>query len=479
MWRLCSTRRFGLALGMVCALAASPAFGQTARLDGERDVQPARATLAIVGGMLIDGHEGAPINHAVVLIDGNTIVAVGSRDTLRVPAGARIIDARGMTILPGLIDAHVHLDMLGHTSYPRWHKLYSKRYPEIMEIASRQLIFQGVTSAADLWGDPQALIVTRKKIDSGQIPGPRMKMSMGLIANWGAGSAGASTAGRVDVPMTMQARTPEEARDAALKAIANGADFIKVHNGLSGEQLAAVAAEAQRRGMWITGHVDDRANLLARIRNGQHAIEHLGLSSGGSPTIHPDVVQGLIDHRTYVVPTLIQSKIQTTTLEWPDWIDNPRARLTTPVEFWGEVRQSLEHPERLVYFGNAARVRSMAEQGAKLRQLYDAGVRLLVGTDSGTPFNFHTDALWREMDLMVHYGIPPMEVLAMATRRNAEYMRMGDKVGTITAGRLADVIVVDGNPLLGMRDLRNVVAVVKDGKVLKGTAIDALSPTSP
>lgn len=476
MCQFLSSKRFSrIALALTFALAASPALSQTARLDGERDTQPPRATLAIVGGTLIDGHEGPPVNHAVVLIDGNKIVAVGTRDALKVPAGAKVIDARGMTILPGLIDVHVHLDMLGHTSYPRWHQLYGSRYPEIMEVSARQLIFQGVTSAADLWGDPEALKATRKKIDSGQIPGPRMKMSMGLLANWGTQGAGASTAGRVNVPMTMQVKTLEATREATLTAIRNGADFIKAHNGLSGEQLAVVADEAHRRGMWITGHVDDRANLLARIRNGQDAIEHLGLASGNSPTIHPEVVQALLDQRTFVVPTLIQSKIQTATVEWPDWIDNPRARSTMPGEFWREIRQSLEHPERLVYFGNAARVRSMAEQGAKFRQLYQAGVRLLAGTDSGTPLNFQTDALVRELDLMVQYGMPPMEVLATATRRNAEYLKMGEQVGTVSAGMLADIVVVDGNPLLSMRDLRNVVVVVKDGKILKGAASDALN----
>lgn len=103
--------------------------------------------------------------------------------------------------------------------------------------------------------------------------------------------------------------------------------------------------------------------------------------------------------------------------------------------------------------------------GVKLRQLRDAGVRVLVGTDAGTPLNFHTDATWQEMELMVQNGFPPLEVLATATRRNAQYLGRGDELGTITRGKLADLIVVDGNPLLSMRDLRHVVTVIKDGQV--------------
>ena len=109
----------------------------------------------------------------------------------------------------------------------------------------------------------------------------------------------------------------------------------------------------------------------------------------------------------------------------------------------------------------------MNQIGRKLRQLREAGVRVLVGTDAGTPLNFHTDATWQEMDLMVGYGFPPMEVLVTATRRNAEYLGRGDELGSIARGKLADMIVVDGNPLLSMRDLRNVVVVVKDGHVYR------------
>ena len=138
----------------------------------------------------------------------------------------------------------------------------------------------------------------------------------------------------------------------------------------------------------------------------------------------------------------------------------------------------MANPQRLNYFGGAARARAMREQGTKFKQLWDAGVRVLVGTDGGTPLNFQTDATWQEMDLMVRYGVPAMDVIAMATRHNAEYLRMGSELGTITPGKLADIIVVDGNPLISMRDLRHVVAVVKDGKVYKGNVSEPRAGTS-
>jgi imidazolonepropionase-like amidohydrolase len=471
MFHTCRTGHIGLVLTVFCTLPAV-VDARAQRLDGERDAQPSRATLAIVGGMLIDGHEGPPRPQSVVLVDGNRIVAVGSRDTLRVPAGARVIDAGGMTVMPGLIDAHVHMDIIGHTNYPHWHRTYLPRYQEIIATSARQLIMNGVTTAVDLSGQPEALIAVRNRVENGQLPGPRMKLSMGWISNW----PDAQWERHHRKTFTWNVHTADEARAAAQKVIAFGADIIKVHGGLTRDQLVAIADEASRKGLRITGHTGDKEDLLMRVNNGQNAIEHLGLGSGS--TIDAEVLATLRERRTYVVPTLIQSMIQINALQWPDWKDNQRARSTTPPDLWADILRSTAHPERLAYFGGAARSRSMQEQGAKFRQLWDAGVRVLVGTDGGTPLNYQTDATWQEMDLMVRYGVPAMEVIAAATRQNAEYVRMGNELGTITPGKLADIIVVDGNPLISMRDLRNVVAVVKDGKLYKGTASDPQASTS-
>ena len=455
--------RAALATGVVLAQVAGAAPAAAQPFDGESDPQPQRATLAIVGGMLIDGHEGPPLPGAVVLVDDTRIVAVGRREALEVPDGAEVLDATGMTILPGLIDVHVHLDILGHSDYQHWHGTHRQNYADIMEVSARQLLLSGVTTVADLAGQPEALIAIRARIDSGQIPGPRVIASMGWITNW----PDEQVRRHHRRSHTVNVRTVDEARAAARTAIAKGAELIKVHTGLTEDQLKAIAEEANGSGLKITGHVGSRGDLLMRIRSGQDGIEHLSLGSGASATIHQEVIQGLLDHGTYVIPTIIQTTIQGRAVEWPDWRDNPRARSLTPPDLWADIRRSLENPRRFSYFGGGLRVRRIREMGTKLRQLRDAGVRLLVGTDGGTPLNFHTDATWQEMDLLVGFGFPAMEVIVTATRRNAEYLGKGDELGSITRGKLADIIVVDGNPLLSMRDLRNVVAVVKDGRIYK------------
>jgi imidazolonepropionase-like amidohydrolase len=437
------------------------------------DPQPARATLAIVGGVLIDGHDGPPVPNAIVLVDGKRIVAVGTRDSLTVPVGAQVIDAAGYYILPGLIDRHVHLDLLGYgglddrAGYVYWHKTFGPRYQTIAEVSARQLLMQGVTTAVDLGGDPVIQMRTRERITRGEIPGPRMLMSMGWITNWSdeqfathhRGKAGTGPSG----VQIFNVRTVEEAQQATRKTLELGADIIKLYTGLTAEQMKPIVEGARQKGLRITGHVSGRADALMRIRNGQNAIEHQGFEATDE-----EVVRELVTRRTVVVPTNVQSLAANLAIEEPTWLDNPRFKLLTPPDLYAVVRESLNHVNRIVYFGGSLRPRRIDDSLAEVKQLYDAGVALGVGTDSGTPGNFHTDSTWRQMELLVRAGIPPMEVISMASRSNAQGLGLGSQTGTIDAGKMADIIVVDGNPLRSMSALAHVVHVVKEGVQYKG-----------
>lgn len=436
---------------------------------GARDVQPVKATLAIVGGMLIDGHEGPPLHHSVVLIEGNRIVAVGTRDSLTVPAGTKVIDAGGMTVMPGLIDGHVHMDILGHADYARWSKLYESRYADIIAISAKLMINSGVTTVVDVFGPPDALIAVRQRVDRGEIPGPRMKVSMGVIINSTKSYVGRDA-------FSFQAKTTEEARAVAQRLIGLGADLINAMDGLTSEQLKAIAEEARKKGIRVTGIAASPEDLIMRLKSGQQALDHMATLSTPNSTIDADAVKELFGVRGSVVPTLVQAVgAQLNAIEMPEFfINNPRMKALTPPDIWSEIRESLEHPERLPYFGQGAKVREDKEQAARFKQLWDSGVRVRVGTDTGSTQNLPTEAMWQEMELMVKYGAPAMEVISAATRRNAEFLNMLDRLGTVTPGKLADIIVVDGNPLVSMRDLRHVVAVVKDGAVIKGTTTDAV-----
>jgi imidazolonepropionase-like amidohydrolase len=450
-------RRFVLS-ALICALGA-PAFGQAA--TGQR--AGGAMTIAIVGGMLIDGRGGEPVARSVILIDGKKIAAVGTVDTLKVPAGAQVIDATGYTVMGGLTDAHVHLDFLGHADYVAFHKAYSAMGAvgeRVAAVSARQLLMAGVTTAIDLGGAALTQTRIRDRIARGELVGPRMKVSAGWI--WNATPEVSAAHHRGMEGYLHNVHTVEEARTAIERTIADGADIVKAYTGLTAEQIKAVTEAAHRKGIKVTGHGEGDEKILYKIANGQDAIEH-----NVNPN-NPELVRQLVANRTWVVPTPITQAAGIDAFRWPVMRDNPRFKALTPAEFYTPVRESIEHPDKLPYFRGGMDPERITQQLVNIKKLYDAGVRLLVGTDSGTPINFHTDSTHHEMELLVRAGIPPIKVLAMATKDAAEYLGMSGTLGTIEPGKFADIIVVDGNPLADMSALGHVLYVVKEGVQYKG-----------
>lgn len=453
-WR----RRGAAALAMTALAIGSPAKGQA-----QRGAAADKATLAISGGMLIDGRGGAPLQRSVVLIDGKKIVAVGTVDTLKVPAGVRVIDATGQTVMGGLTDSHVHLDFLGHADYVGFHKAHSAMGEvgeRIAAISAKQLLMAGVTTAVDLGGAPQTQVRTRDKINRGELVGPRMKVSAGWL--WNATPEVSAAHHRGMEGYVFNVHTAEETRAAILKTIELGADIVKAYTGLTAEQIKIVTDEAHKKGIKVTGHGEGDAKILMKIANGQDAFEH-NVSAD-----NPELVQQLVAHRTWVDPTPVIQMVGIDAYRWPMLVENPRFKLLTPPDLYTYVRDSVMHPDKVPYFRGGMDPGRLTPQLNAIKKLYDSGVRLLVGTDSGTPLNYHTDSTRREMELLVRAGIPPMRVLTMATKDSAEYLGMSDTLGTIEPGKLADIIVIDGNPLADMSALQYVVAVVKDGVQYKG-----------
>lgn len=468
------TRTFARA-GTIVTLVALGAGRPQAQIAS--DPQPPKATLAIVGGLLVDGHEGAPIYNSVVLIDEKKIVAVGTADALKVPAGARVVDASGRTVMPGIIDRHVHLDLLGHGDYREWHPWARPRQDQLFAISAKILLMAGVTTAVDFGGIPDVQLRTRDRINRGELIGPRMWVSAGWMCNWTPEFQAQHHRGSY----IFNARTVEDAAALAKKTLDMGADFIKVYGGLTGEQMKAIADEAHKRGKKAWGHgAPSDGETIVLLRNGQDAIEHRA-----NPD-NPELVRELRARRTAVPLTLVNQlgPILAATEE-ATYFDNPTYRASMPPEFWAQVRGSLAHWNRLPYFGSAVRPRRLDETLSQVKRMYDAGLRIMLGTDSGAAGSYHADAAWRTMDLMVRAGIPPMEVIGMSTRIPAEDMGLGSQIGTIAPGKLADVIVVDGNPLVSMRDLNHVAYVFKEGVQYKGPgtsvkvpAIQGPTPTS-
>ena len=415
-------------------------------------------TLVLAGGRLIDGYGGTPLENAVVVIEGNKIIAVGAEGTIAVPQGARVIDTNGYTVMPGLMDMHVHLMILGHGDYDHWDRTYPSQFREvIMPISAKQLLMAGVTTARDLGAPLEDIVAVKRRIESGEIPGPRMFVSGPFLQK-------SNTP--LDAAFRWIVKDPEDARRKVRAIVAGGADVIKLidQDQMTLEEVKAIVDEAHKHGKHVAAHAHRSEEIRQGLRAGVDCFEHTGLAT--KPGYDDDVLQMMRERNAtlFWCPTMEGLFLSAETLRNPERIDDQRLKRDLPPELYADVHRSLRDPQRLDYFRLVSRrIPTLAN---KFKQLRESGVTIVVGTDSGIPLNFHFDSTWRELKTMVDLGMPPMEAIRAATFWPAQLLKQPN-LGTIAPGKLADVIVVDGDPLTDMSALRHVVHVVKDGKVYK------------
>lgn len=426
----------------------------------------AQNRLAIVGGVLIDGTEGVPIHDAVVLVEGDRVTHVGTVADTEIPTGAKVIDANGYTMMPGISDTHVHLFIVGHGIYDEYFPKYQNRVREIIPISARQLLMAGVTSARDLGAPLDEIIWLKKEVEAGRLPGPRLFVSGPFLQKSLPAAQGTSYDSRVQAFFRWTVNGAQDARQKTRRLIDAGVDVIKVIQlgQLTREERLAIADEAHKAGLPIAVHAG-LSELDAAAEMRASSIEHMG---GGPYPLYPqEAIQTITDAGIVASVTSVVSQVYDITTEWPERLDNQQLKRDLPPDLYKDVRESLNFFSRLNYFSGAKN--SNQHHRGKVKQLYESGVRLVTGTDSGTPMNFHYESTWQEMDLFVRYGIPPMKVISMATRYPALLYGKFSDMGTVEPGKWADIIVVNGNPLRDMSALQqnNVIYVIKGGLVYK------------
>jgi hypothetical protein len=195
-------------------------------------------------------------------------------------------------------------------------------------------------------------------------------------------------------------------------------------------------------------------------------LTHVG-SAGDTPPYSEAMIKDIVNSgRPVVVTAAHRSWVYPATVEFPERLQDPQLKKDFPPDIYEEVQRSLKNWHGLGYFARTDRAMLFREIG--LKQFIDSGAVMGMGTDSGTPMNFHTEALWREIKVHVDMGMSPQRAISAATRINARIIGRGRDLGTVEPGKLADIIVVKGDPLFNIMALADVEVVVKDGQVVKG-----------
>jgi imidazolonepropionase-like amidohydrolase len=397
--------------------------------------------MAFVGGTLISGTGQDPLPEAVVVIGEKVIQEVGRRDEVQIPADCEIIDVSGKTIMPGMFDCHCHVSL---TTMSIEKRLFTPKTVEIFQTAEimKRTLHAGFTTIRE----PGVLndVGFRQAVEMGLIEGPRLVLAGGI----------GQTGGHFDEYYPRDVELPlfgvemcngvPDVQKAARRVLRQGFDFIKVcaTGGVASpadspeytewtlEELKAIVYEASARGKAVMAHAEGTQGIKNAIRAGVWTVEHGSM-------VDDEAIQMFLDTGTYLVPTLF-------TME--ELVERGEEMGLTPV--------SLAKVEKIKH-----------THAASFRRAAEAGVKIAVGTDAIDDQMHGKNA--RELELMVRYGFTPMQAIVAATKTSAEACRVDDKVGTLEPGKLADLLIVDGNPLDDiaiLQDQSRLMLVMKEGR---------------
>lgn len=455
-----------------CLTVAALAGALAARAEDA----PARP-LAITGVTVIEATGAPPRPGMTVVVTGDRITAVGKSGDIRVPQQARVVDGTGKYLIPGLWDMHVH------TAGPSHLSLY---------------LANGVTGVRDMHAlDPDAIFGMRKQVQEGKQPGPRIVAAGPLVDG-----------GKPFVPGSLVAANALQGREAVRKLKQMDADFVKVYTKLPREAYLAIVDEAKKQGLPLAGHVPESVSAAEASDLGQKSIEHLtGIElacSDREDELRREAVAALakmdnsaawellgrigaraadsfsdkkaralyarfVRNGTWQVPTLTVLR-SLVSLDDPSFVADPRVKYMPPSfrSYWSLMKLSPDTVAGLKrrYQGATGLVRAM----------HQAGVPFLAGTDApGVPYVFPGFSLHDELALLVaEGGFTPLEALQAATRDPARFLGREKDLGTLEPGKLADLVLLDADPLADIHNTTRIAAVVANGRLLPRRELDRM-----
>ena len=446
---------------------------------------PAEPVLAIVGGTVIDGTGGPPRPGTTVLIQGDRILSVGATS---VPRGAQVIDATGRTVMPGLIESNGHVTFSGQIDHAAY---FANRLDELHEVGVRNLgiaLDQGITTIRDTYGPLDVVLGLRDASRDHRVRGSRLFVA-GPIINY-VSVLDLPTETSLDPVGEAKARAQldlfvsngSEAAAAVRRLAAAGVDFIKISADtgppwvppeLGEEDLRQAVREAHSLGLQTTSHTLRPSTLRHALDAGFDALEHPELLRRDaeddplSDDLTPAVASEISRRGIYSIPLIVAAEVYLDYWGDPALLEGSERVRGVPQAMLDEARTSAQ--KQGADSQAMADMRQFYDQArANLATLIAARAPIAMGTDKGTRYNFFESANHvRELQIYVELGMTPMEALVSATRRGAELLGMADRLGTLAPGKLADVIVVDGDPLADLRALHRVSTVVLNGKQVR------------
>jgi len=461
---------------------------------------------AIVGGMVIDGNDRKPIKNATILIQGARIVAVGPRRQIKVPQDSRIIDAAGKYIIPGFVDTNVHLTLIAGKLLAKYSEAgqLEEGVTKVVIQSTQELLKRGVTTVRDTAGALQPLVSARDAINRGEVPGARLFVS-GNIVGWG---RGASEGGQrkpegsasqleqrinrvytLGVGPEIRSMGEEGFRAAIYTYLDFGPDFIKYGADMHAEprltfapwQHRALIEEVHKRGKLVEAHATTEEGLRTAIAAGVDSIQHTNLFFYSSPWFQGrDLAQRERTLPSGIVKEIVRKKIlcQLT-------VTNPKgsAGASELVRRFLAVYGEIDEANRNGDFVRAARLERDLDRnksfGGSLRalDLGNAALLLRAGCVSSIASDFIDSGSLSQaagkpiptitnIETLVAIGLTPQQAITVATKNGAIICRALRDFGTLENGKYADLLILDGDPLSDISNIRKINTVMKEGVVI-------------
>jgi hypothetical protein len=389
--------------------------------------------IAVVGGTLVDVVNSTTIPNSIVLIENGVIKKVGKVGGVKIPSNAKIIDAKGKTVVPGLWDMHAHFEQA------EWGPAY---------------LAVGATTVRDCGNEFDYINAIKKAIDNGKGIGPEI-LKAGIIDGKGQYALG-----------IIQADTKEEAIKEVDRYYDNGFVQIKIYSSVKPAIVKAICDEAHRLGLTVTGHIPIGMTLQQGVDSGMDMVNHVQYvysimkrnkdrSINFEDSTSKAAILFIKDHHVVIDPTIGVFEMSFRNVKDDITIMEP-GFYTLPLPLQALFKDTGQDPT------GAAKFKPLYDSMVKIvKLLYDAGVPIVAGTDQGFP-GYSVD---RELELYVQAGLTPIQALQTATITPARVMKMDKTSGSIEAGKHADLAIIDGDPLNNIREIRKVTLVIKAGKI--------------